>query len=439
MEKLRVFEAFAGYGSQSIALRNIGVPYEVVGISEIDVDAIISYAAIRGVDLNKDVKMMDKTLNKIENMRVGFDFKVGKSKIPRLSGIKKKQLANANEGIKNFGDISLIDVNDIPNIDLLTYSFPCTDISVAGKGEGLDKGSGTRSGLLWECERIIENKKPKYLLMENVKNLIGKKHKSNFDKWCEYLESLGYTNYYDVLNAKNFGIPQNRERVFMISILGEHELYEFPKGYKKYINLKDILEESVEDKYYLPKEMQDRFTKFSNDKRDNENLKATLTTPLNSYNLKSELVFDKCTSVSCYNLNKLISTLSVRDYKQPKQIIEIPQATKKGYIELEVPGIADLTYPNSKTRRGRVQENGKICPTLMANTQEICYFEECDTNDFKIRKLTPRECYRLMGLKNEDINKICASGISNAQMYKQAGNSIVINVLEAILKKLLME
>ena len=153
MKKIRVFEAFSGYGSQSIALRNIGVDYEVVAISEIDKYAIKAYEAIHG-----------KT--------------------------------------NNLGDISKIDIKDIPKHDLFTYSFPCQDISVAGRQMSLEEGSGTRSSLLWECKKIIEHCKPKYLLMENVKNIISKKHKPYFDKWLDYLESLGYTNYWKVLKHR---------------------------------------------------------------------------------------------------------------------------------------------------------------------------------------------------------------------------------------------
>ena len=160
--KLRVFEAFAGYGSQSIALRNIGIDYEVVAISEIDKYAIKAYESIHGK-------------------------------------------------VNNLGDISKINVEDIPDHDLFTYSFPCQDISVAGKQASLEENSGTRSSLLWECKKIIEGKKPKYLLMENVKNLVSKKHKPYFDKWLEWLEEQGYSNTWKVLNAKDYGIPQNRE------------------------------------------------------------------------------------------------------------------------------------------------------------------------------------------------------------------------------------
>ena len=198
MDKLKVFEAFSGYGSQSIALRNLGIPHEVVAISEIDKYAIKAYEAIHGSALN-------------------------------------------------LGDISKIKVEDVPQHDLFTYSFPCQDLSVAGKQAGL--GKGTRSGLLYECEKIIEYCRPKYLLLENVKNLVGKKFKPQFDEWLDYLEGLGYTNYWKVLNAKDYGVPQNRERVFVVSILGDHEPFEFPDKMALDKCIADILEDEVDEKY----------------------------------------------------------------------------------------------------------------------------------------------------------------------------------------------
>lgn len=417
--KLRVFEAFAGVGSQRMALRNLNIDHEVVGICEIDVDAIITYAAICGVDLNKDVKMLDKVIDKIEKMRVGFDFKLGKSKIPRMSKVKKKQLANANEAINNFGDISLINPNDLPDMDLFTYSFPCQDLSVAGKQAGL--GEGTRSGLLYECEKVIESKKPKYLLLENVKNLVGKKFKGDFDKWLEYLEGLGYTNYWKVLNAKDYGIPQNRERVFVVSILDDTQGFEFKEKIELNKKIKDILENEVEEKYYLSNKIQNRFKQTKND--DGNNSVIGTTAPEFRTIGQRDLV---------YGPNGTMGALMATDYKQPKQIL-IPQATKKGYIEMEPGGVCDLTYPNSKTRRGRVQECGNICPTLTAASQDIVNIDK----NYRVRKLTPLECWRLMGFSDEDFYKAKNSGVSNSQLYKQAGNSIVVNVLEGIFENLL--
>ena len=183
-KKLRVFEAFSGYGSQSIALRNLGIDYDVVGISEIDVDAIIAYSAIRNLDkLNQDIDIPIEDIKKeLISKNIGWDFKKQKSRIPCMKIDKLKKLYLAHILSNNFGDISLIDSTLIPDHDLFIYSFPCQDISVAGKQEGIIRGK-TVSGLLYECEKIIELKRPKFLLMENVKNLIGKKHKRNFNKW----------------------------------------------------------------------------------------------------------------------------------------------------------------------------------------------------------------------------------------------------------------
>ena len=172
---LKVFESFAGIGAQKAALRNIGIPHVSVGISEINKHAIKAYNLIHG-------------------------------------------------DTHNFGDITKIDPTTLPDMDLFTYSFPCQDLSCAGLGRGINED--TRSGLLWECRKIIDAKKPKYLLLENVKQLVGKKHIEDFNKWVAYLDSVGYNTYWKVLNAKDFGHAQNRERVYAVSILKE-----FDKGF----------------------------------------------------------------------------------------------------------------------------------------------------------------------------------------------------------------
>lgn len=200
---LRLIELFAGIGSQTQALTNIGIAHKVVAISEIDKYAISSYEAMHG-----------KT--------------------------------------NNLGDIRKIE--ELPDADLWTYSFPCQDISVAGKGAGIKEG--TRSGLLFEVERLLrvaleKGTLPKYLLLENVKNLVSKKFKADFDKWLDFLAELGYTNYWKVLNAKDYGIPQNRERVFCVSIRGEHKPFVFPKPKELTIRLRDMIDETVDERFYL--------------------------------------------------------------------------------------------------------------------------------------------------------------------------------------------
>ena len=302
MGELKVFEAFAGVGAQRMALRNLGIDFKVAGICEIDKFALKSYEAIHGE-------------------------------------------------CNNFGDISKVNPNELPDMDLFAYSFPCQDLSIAGKREGLKEG--TRSGLLYECEKIIEIKKPKYLLLENVKNLVGKKFKPDFDKWLNYLEGLGYKNYWKVLNAKDYGIPQNRERVFIVSILKEYNLgYSFPTHIPLNKTIFDYLEDDIEDRYKMSEKCIEKMNRYM-PKNDVEPICPTLTT-------------------------------------------ELAHGTGKNL------------YP-------------KICKII---------------NEY--RQLTPLECWRLMSFTDEDFFKAKDAGISNTQLYKQAGNSIVVKVLEGIFKNLLI-
>lgn len=169
---------------------------------------------------------------------------------------------------RNLGDITKVDWSTASKCDLLTYSSPCQDFSNAGLQRGGEEGSGTRSSLLWECQKAIKELKPKYLLLENVKALVSKKFAPTFLKWLAVLEEMGYTNYFQVLNAKEHGVPQNRERVFCVSILGEHKPYHFPEPVPLTIRLKDILEEEVDDKYVLSETAIQGFLKH------NENHKA---------------------------------------------------------------------------------------------------------------------------------------------------------------------
>ena len=393
---LRVFEAFAGYGSQSIALRNLGIEHEVVAISEIDKYAIKAYEAIHGPT-------------------------------------------------NNLGDICKINPSDIPDHDLFTYSFPCQDLSVAGKQAGL--GKGTRSGLLYECEKIIEAKKPKYLLLENVKNLVGKKFKPQFDEWLEYLEGLGYTNYWKVLNAKDYGVPQNRERAFVVSILGEHKSYEFPKPIPLDKCIADILEDEVDEKYYLSEEIQNKF-------KITDQTKALIPQATKKGYIEPKLDFvggigDK----DWVGDNKKLS----RNYPQGNRVynsegIACSQASNGGGLGgptglylVDLPCIAasrgrNPDNPSDRTpgapTEQRLEFNTKGTSNTITTVQKDNYVVE---KTYRIRKLTPRECFRLMGMLDDDIDKIQAAGISNTQQYKMVGNSIVVDVLEAIFKNLFME
>lgn len=198
-------------------------------------------------------------LNRLKHHYPDFDWVcVGRSEIDKYA-IQAADALFPEAKDKNFGNISEISWNDVPYFDLLTYSFPCTNLSFAGKQEGCEEGSGTASSLLWECRKAIIAKRPKYLLMENVKALVSQKFLPYFLKWQNELASYGYTNFVKVLNSKNFGCPQNRERIFMVSILDDNASYHFPEPFPLDKRLKDVLEEDVDEKYYLSKKVIDTF------------------------------------------------------------------------------------------------------------------------------------------------------------------------------------
>ena len=224
---LRVFTAFSGYDSQCLALNRLGIDYDLVGWSEIDPAAIKAHNAL----------------------------------FPQYEE-------------RNYGDISKIDWSQVPDFDLFTYSSPCTDFSNAGAQAGGEEGSGTRSSLLWECRKTILAKKPKYLLFENVKALVSDKFLYLFEKWCKELESYGYANYYQVLNSKDYGVPQSRERIFMVSILKTDDepdpYYEFPRPVPLTKCVEDMLEDNVPEKYYMKQEVTDRYIDIMNQEYPDE-------------------------------------------------------------------------------------------------------------------------------------------------------------------------
>ena len=255
---IKVFEAFAGYGSQRMALRNIGLDFEVVGISEIEGDVLQSYAAIHTdfLEKRKNIKSYisesrEEMISYLEHINVPLDYKTFENRAHKLKDDKLLDMFLANKLTNNYGDIKKINPAELPEFDLFTYSFPCQDISVAGYQKGLNEDSGTRSSLLWECCKIIEAKKPKYLMMENVKNLVGSNHKHNFLSFLDYLHLIGYKNSWTILNARDYGIPQNRERVFCISVLDGCDEFIFPEKKVLTTKLEDILEKNVDDSYYL--------------------------------------------------------------------------------------------------------------------------------------------------------------------------------------------
>lgn len=355
---IRVLELFAGIGAASKALENLGVEHEIVDAVEIDKYAIKAFNAIHGTSFEpQDITMWDKDIE----------------------------------------------------CDLIIHGSPCQDYSIAGLQAGGDKGSGTRSSLMYESVRIIEKLKPKYVIWENVKNLLSKKHRHNFDAYLETMERFGYTNYYQVLDAKNYGVPQHRERVFTVSILGGGH-FKFPKAIPLEKKLKDVLEKEVDEKYYISDAMMDYFMGV-NQKPSKFPRKERFLANINRAN---------------QDIGNSVTTNAGQ--RPTDNFVKIITANKTGYdLATDGDGV-DLAYPDSETRRGRVGHGvAKTIPT--SSSQGVL-------DGVRIRKLTPRECYRLMGFDDESFDKV-SKVISNTQLYKTAGNSIVVDVLMAIFRELL--
>lgn len=265
---VRLIETFSGYGSQAMALKRLGVSFEHWRTSEWEIHAVASYKAVHMPDDNKDYSTKipsEKLANILYNIGISND---GKEPMP-LEKIQKKnekwqrKVYNNFVSTHNIGSIVNRKAKNLGIVDtdkycyILSYSFPCQDLSLAGKQRGMDKGSSTRSALLWEIERLLSECKdigemPEVLLMENVAAIHNKKNMPNFQLWLNTLDELGYKSVWFDMNAKDYGIPQNRQRTFCLSILKSCEgEYIPPKPYKLKRRLKDILEKEVDQKYYI--------------------------------------------------------------------------------------------------------------------------------------------------------------------------------------------
>lgn len=367
-DKITMIELFSGIGAQERALRQLNLPYEVINTCDCDKDAVLSYAAMRN-DFEKefaefDFPSQDKMIEELQEKNIGYDFQKSKHTITSRTSINKvKQYYLADKLSHNLGDISKVE--RLPYADLVTYSYPCTDLSVAGKGEGMvikcDKCehtwpidfehpennnacpkcgnidiASTRSGLLGQVQRLLtvsyeDGTLPKYLLLENVKNLVGKKFKAQFDAWVNWLDLIGYNTYYKVLNAKHYGIPQNRERIFAISIRKDVDTngFTFPKAIALTTRLKDVLEKNVDEKYYLP---DDRIDKILNSTFVQEKKRIQLT--------------DVC------------DTLLARDWKDPK-CVPVEEEPEVHQLMNIMP-----TKTRDNPNQGRVYDVNGIAPTL---------------------------------------------------------------------------
>lgn len=268
---VRLLETFSGIGSQAMALRDLGVNFEHWRTMEWDVNSVKSYHAIHMMNDNKDYSAKfskEQLINILEDIGISSDGKTPmmKDKIKKKNERWLRDTFNDFMATKNIGSVMNRKGKDLKIVDtdkycyILTYSFPCQDLSLSGLQKGMSKGSGTRSGLLWEIERLLNEcaelgELPQVLLMENVTQLHSKKNIADFEQWIKALENLGYSNFYQDMNSKNYGVAQNRDRCFMVSILksefGENATYTFPEPIPLQKRLKDYLEDEVDEKYYI--------------------------------------------------------------------------------------------------------------------------------------------------------------------------------------------
>lgn len=454
---MRVLELFGGIGACTQALKRVGMDVEVVDYVEIDKYACASYNAINGTNFEpQDICTWDKNIE----------------------------------------------------VDLIMHGSPCQDFSVAGKQAGGDVGSGTRSSLMYETIRIVGKLRPKYVIWENVKNLLSAKHRHNFDAYLETMKALGYTSYYQVLNAKDYGIPQNRERVFTVSIRngnennfefpqkqelnkiplefiendvdGKYDLteknklhyqrefgskgkeidlyqpiptltaamgsgggnipyFEFPPKQLLEKRLKDLLEDEVEEKYYLSQKMIDGFSKHN----ENHTQKGTgfIWKPKTGDDVASCLranaalcPTDNTVKIQCIQ----VGTLDMKGYDSMKRVYSdeglSPTLTTMGGGNTE-PKVITAAAMRGRYNEDIVEQKIEVSDREYANAITTVQKDSLINDNYRIRKLTPKECWRLMGFDDEDFEK-AAKVNSSTQLYKQAGNSIVVNVLEAIFKKL---
>lgn len=368
-KKIRVFEAFAGIGAQHAALKNAGINFEITGISDWFIDAIRCYAAIhcsnKKVDVPEDIAEIDRYLSR-------FTFSADSVKpydLKRLTEDQKRDLYRANKQCNNYGSITELHGSNMPAADLLVYSFPCQDLSTGGLGKGMKKGSGTRSGLLWEIERILNElavleRLPEFLLMENVKTIKAETNIQDLNQWLSFLTSIGYHNEEClILNSLDFGIPQDRERAFIISHLGSP------------LDIKDkILQQKKPRKFDIHK--------FILDDYDDD-----------------------------------------PEYRVEADIAQLNKTPSREQM-WKINGIDPITDDTTI----------RTITCNMDRTHTAALFRYSGAKGDSYRRLTLREAFLFMGFSEEDYMRAKSLNLSYRKLNKLIGNSIVVNVLEAIFK-----
>lgn len=408
---INLIELFSGIGSQAKALKNLGYHVNTLGTCEWDLHAFIAYDAIHNSpEIPDDIAKMGKAeiLEKLERYTLSNSGKE-KMEFKTLRSYSEESLRRVYAAIErnnNFVDVSSLTGSQIPaNVDILTYSFPCQDLSNVGAfhgyNKGIDKDSGSRSSLLWQVGRILQEMKeeakslPRYLLMENVPTLLAERHRSNFEKWIGDLEELGYTSYHFQLNASNFGLPQNRPRLLMISVYIDDNNATTLEKVKAFFEDKiadDVVNEYVSSDHYHKIDIEDLLRiDYQNDK----------------YRKEAE----ECTP------NDTVSRREIWE-ENPQLVLEGNIINKKYDV------IRTIT-----TKQDRNPNSGNL------------YFDSGIEGRGKFRYLTPRECFLFMGFTDEDFDNVIKNNPEihkNSKLFprdkliRMAGNSIPVKLLEGI-------
>lgn len=486
-EKLTMIELFSGIGAQIRGTDNTGLwDCTVVNTSDIDKDAMVSYAAVHCgltnelIDTYTEYPTREEMAQYLTDRNIGFDFKKNQPydwfKLAKRKNNELNKYYLACILSHNLGDISSI--KSLEYADFWTYSFPCQDISVAGNQAGIVKGQ-TRSGLLYEVERLLEtavanNNQPKYLLLENVKNLVGKQFKAQFDEWLNRLDELGYNTYWEVVNGKDCGIPQNRERVFALSIRKDIDnlKFGFATPFDNGLRLRDMLQSKVEDNYYLSEKIQQRFVlgtegdniigRVPNGNGTNYSNDMVFHTENNVGTIKATDYKDPKKILDCYGIDKSVNQTSIIDIancitaredrgvsNRKSEGTAVVETSDQQYID----NISDDYSFVKRKAQDMLNEKGNLPDMFNAyDNYEIKDFAPTQTAscnrasnssavlkkepNYRIRKLTPTECWRLMGFNDNDVEKSRALNMSDTALYKQAGNSIITNCISLIMEHL---
>lgn len=432
---IRLYTLFSGYDSQALALKYLGVEFEHYKTCEWAVNSI---QALKDLHFKQDHTdySAPHTHTHIVEMLANYGISQNYNNPMTIEQIKRKPeiwartVFNNIQATHNLVDISKAHLKfEDEYCNIVTYSFPCQDLSLAGKGLGMDKGSETRSSLLWRVEEILKecDVLPDVLIMENVPMVHSKDNVESFNKWQLELERLGYSNYWQDLNSKDYGVPQNRDRCFMVSILGNW-YYEFPQPIKLEKVLKDVLEDEkdVKEKYYLSEGLIERIRKwkgFENplDDINEDRICSTITTHCGKDSNGMQLVEVVGNySPSGHNATRIVDPEGIAPTAGGDNVGVVVKNTEN-YIQWEQKGFLDIDC--------RAYKEDKIAPTTTTAPHTKILL-----NNLRIRKLTPKECFRLMGVRDCDSDNITGS---DANKYHLAGDSIVVDVLMAIFKQML--